>query len=99
MPKITLLHMPLAEQAQIRAALRRALWLPPGGHGHLSARTSSPGWPKPADQRTTVLRQGRMGPRPRERRPHRTGCSAVGKGPAHLRPPLIMKRRLLAFLR
>jgi hypothetical protein len=30
MPKITLLHMPLAEQAQMRAALRRALWLPPG---------------------------------------------------------------------
>jgi hypothetical protein len=65
MPKITLLHMPLAEQAQMRAARRRALWLPPGGHGLLPVITASPGWPKPADQRTTALRQGRMVPCPK----------------------------------
>ena len=59
MPKITLLHMPLAEQAQMRAARRRALWLPPGGHGLLPVITASPGWLKPTDQRTTVLRQCR----------------------------------------
>ena len=69
MPKITLLHMPLAEQAQMRAALRCALWRHPGGHGLFPARTSSPEWSKLADQRTTALRQGRMVPRSRERRP------------------------------
>jgi|SoiMetStandDraft_2_1073263.scaffolds.fasta_scaffold1069318_1 hypothetical protein len=45
MAKITLLDMPLAEQAQRLAARRHALWLPPSGPGVLPASTSSPGWP------------------------------------------------------
>jgi hypothetical protein len=48
MPKITLLDMPLAEQAQMLAARRHALWLPPGGHGVLPTSTASPGWPPDA---------------------------------------------------
>ena len=41
MPQINLLDMPLAEQAQMLAARRHALWLPLGGHGVLPASTSS----------------------------------------------------------
>jgi hypothetical protein len=33
MPKLTLHDMPRVAQAQMRGPLRRALWLPPGGHG------------------------------------------------------------------
>ncbi len=71
MPKITLLDMPLAEQAQMLAARRRARY------GYLRAGMAfcpqEPhrlgGHRRPADERTTALRQGRMVPRPRERRP------------------------------
>jgi hypothetical protein len=58
MPKLTLHDMPRVAQAQMRAALRRAM-ATSSGNGLLPARTTSPGWPKPADQRTTALRQGR----------------------------------------
>jgi hypothetical protein len=80
MPKLTLHDMPRVAQAQMLAALRRVLWLPPGGHGRLPARTSSPGWPKPADQRTTALRQGRMVPRRRERPPPPAQLQHRGEG-------------------
>jgi 5-methylcytosine-specific restriction endonuclease McrA len=46
MSKLTLHDMPRVAQAQMLAALRHALWLPPGGHGVSPVRTSSPGWSK-----------------------------------------------------